>query len=218
MIDYQKQFFERVMAKDMPGSMRVIDAALAGGTLSPDKILLTVVSGAMDQVGKLQLNQAITLSEVFMMAAIGDAAIDRLLPEMPDLPYLGGTVVLGSAEGDYHSLGRKIVGSFLRVAGFKVVDLGASVSAATFVDRACEEQAFVIGVSALLLHTAEKIKEVRSLLDERRLSGQIKLVVGGAAFNFDRQMVRQVGADGMALNALGAVAAVRSLSGQRKLT
>lgn len=218
MIDYQKQFFDRLVAKDMAGSMRIINAALEDGTLSADTILLTVVSAAMDQIGRMQLNQMVTLSEVFMMAAIGDAAIDRLLQELPELPYTGGTVILGSAEGDYHSLGRKIVGSFLRVGGFKVIDLGPSVPAAAFVDRACEEGAFVIGVSALLLHTAEKIKEVRDLLDERRLSGQIKLMVGGAAFNFDRHMVRQVGADGMALNALGAVAAVRSLSGQRKLS
>jgi methanogenic corrinoid protein MtbC1 len=217
-IDYQKQFFDRLVAKDMAGSMRIINAALEDGTLSADTILLTIVSAAMDQVGRMQLNQMVTLSEVYMMAAIGDSAIDRLLQELPELPHTGGTVVLGSAEGDYHSLGRKIVGSFLRVGGFRVVDLGASVPAATFVDRACEEDAFVIGVSALLLHTAEKIKEVRDLLDERRLSSQIKLMVGGAAFNFDRQMVRQVGADGMALNALGAVAAVRSLNGQRTLS
>ena len=76
-MDYQNMFFQQVMSKDMAGSMRVIDAALADKSLSPHAILLTVVSSAMDQVGKLQLNQIITLSEVFMMAAIGNAAIVR---------------------------------------------------------------------------------------------------------------------------------------------
>ena len=217
MVDFQKQFFDRVVAKDMTGSMAVIEVALNDDALSPAQILLSVVSGAMDQVGRMQLNEVVTLSEVFMMAAIGDAAIDRLGKELPELPFQAGTVVLGSAEGDYHSLGRKIVGSFLRVAGFKVIDLGASVSAAKFVESAVSENAGVIGVSALLLHTAEKIKEIRDLLDERHLNNRIKLMVGGAAFNFDRHMVRRVGADGMALNAMGAVAAVRSLNGQRKL-
>jgi methanogenic corrinoid protein MtbC1 len=70
-------------------------------------------------------------------------------------------------------------------------------------------------VSALLLHTAEKIKEIRQLLDERHLSPRIKLAVGGAAFNIDRELARTVGADGTALNALGAVAYVRSLQGGR---
>lgn len=213
-MDYQRAFFEHVISKDITGSLRVIDEALADASLSPHTILLTVVSAAMDQVGQMQANQVITLSEVFMMAAIGDAAIERLLVELPELPFTGGTIVIGSAEGDYHSLGRKIVASFLRVAGFRVVDLGTSVPAETFIEQAVAERAFVIGVSALLLHTAEKAKTVRDLLDERRLSSRIKLVVGGAAFNFDRHMVRQVGADGMALNALGAVAAVRTLAGE----
>lgn len=211
MLNHKMQFFERLLENDMPGSLAVIEHAIAEGS-PPGHILQTVVGAAMERVGKMQAFKVLTLSEVYMTAMISDAAIERLLKEMPVPPEPIGCIVIGSAEGDYHSLGRKIVSSFLRAASFQIIDLGVSVSATTFVDRAVQENARIIAVSALLLHTAERIIEIRKLLDERQLQ-QIKLIVGGAAFNFDSELVKRVGADAMAPNAMGAVTTVQSLLG-----
>ncbi len=211
MLNYKLQFFERLLEQDMPRSMDVIEKALADA-IPPGNILQSVVGAAMERVGRMQSYKILTLSEVYMMAMISDTAIERLLREMPVLPKPIGTIVIGSPEGDYHSLGRKIVSSFLRAASFQMIDLGGSVAATTFVDRAVKENACVIAVSALLLHTAERIIEIRKLIDERQLN-QIKLVVGGAAFNFDSELVKRVGADGMAPNAISAVTAIQSLIG-----
>lgn len=219
---YRKTFFEALIHQDMAQSMAVIESALQAG-VPAKRILLNVVSAAMDQVGDLQANQEITLSEVFVMARISDSAIDRLLRVVHfrvSRPYSDNSeeisVIVGSAEGDYHSLGRKIVCSFLRMAGFQVTDLGVNVSAEKFVDRAEAQNAPVICVSALLLHTAENITKIRELLCERGLENRIKLVVGGAVFNFDRELYHMVGADATAVNAPGAVAVVRSLLGEKR--
>lgn len=208
---FRELFFDKLTHHDIVGSMGVIEAAVATG-MTPAGVLLSIVNAAMEQVGKRQAEQEIALSEVFVMSAIVDSALDWLFQRMPDKPQVAGTIVLGSAPGDFHSLGRKIVGSFLRVAGFRVVDLGVNVSAAQLVDTAVTEKAAVIGVSALLLHTAENIKEVRQLLDDRKLQRRIKLAVGGAAFTIDRQLARTVGADATAINALGAVGCMRALT------
>lgn len=211
MQEYRNRFLERLVAQDVGGSMEVIETALTAG-IPADKILLMIVSSAMDEIGQRQANQEITLSEVFVTANIGEMAIERLLTQMPQRPVPVGTVVIGTIQGDYHSMGRKIVSSFLRVASFRVIDLGSNVVPSRFVDTAVAEHASVICASALLLHTAENIKEIRRLIDERNLNRWVKLVVGGAAFNLDRQLYRTVGADATAPNALGAVACVRILS------
>jgi 5-methyltetrahydrofolate--homocysteine methyltransferase len=204
------QFLDQLLHLDIQGGMAVIKTAVDAG-FPAKSILLKVVSAAMETIGQMQANQVVTLAEVYIMSRIGDMAIERLMPMITDRPASAGTVILGSAFGDHHSLGRKIVGSFLRTASFRVIDLGRSVNSQLFIDTALAEQSHVICVSALLLHTAENIKEIRALLQTRGLEDQIKLIVGGAVFNFDDQLYKVVGADATARNAPGAVAAVRSM-------
>ena len=86
-----------------------------------------------------------------------------------------GTVVLGNVEDDYHPLGRKMVSAFLRMAGWRVHDLGVDVEAAAFVDAAVAEGARVIGASAMMLSTARNVPKLRAELDQRGLSGRIQL-------------------------------------------
>lgn len=123
-----------------------------------------------------------------------------------------GPVVIGNIEDDYHSLGRKIVLTFLQADGWMVHDLGNDVLAETFVDKAVEVGASVIGVSAMMYSTRKNIRAVRTLLDERQLHGKIKLAVGGAAFVMRPELVAEVGGDGTCRSAIGAPALFAELS------
>ncbi len=218
---YQQQFFDALRTQNINESLDIIETAVGAG-FPPKLILLHIVIPAIERVGVMQANNEITLSEVFVVARITDMAVERLsrlmnfklihaLDERPS----PGTVILGSAEGDYHSLGRKIVATFLKVAGFKVIDLGMTVPAYKFVDAAIENNSRIICVSALLLHTAERIKDIRDLLHERGLQDQIKIIAGGAVFTIDHELYKTVGADATANNAYSAVTVVQIPAGRR---
>lgn len=112
--------------------------------------------------------------------------------------------VMGNVEDDYHVLGRSMVVSFLRIKGWKVVDLGCDVTAKDFVDQAKDAGACVIGASAMMLTTARNVLGIREELDRRGLGDSIKLAVGGAVFRMRPELVAEVGADGTAANALDA--------------
>jgi methylmalonyl-CoA mutase cobalamin-binding domain/chain len=126
-----------------------------------------------------------------------------------------GKVVIGNAFGDYHALGRKIISTFLRMAGFEVTDLGLSVPNEKFVEVVKETKANLICVSALILHTAEEVAELRELLDKKGLK-QVKILVGGAPFNFEPRLVQTVKADAMAANGIEAIKAAKELLGLLK--
>jgi len=115
-----------------------------------------------------------------------------------------GTVVIGNIEEDFHALGRRMVGTFLRAEGWIVHDLGNDVPAKEFVDKALEVGARVIGVSAMMMTTALNIRRVRQEIDSRGLTGRIQLAVGGAVFCVSPGLVDEVGGDGTAANALAA--------------
>ncbi len=161
----------------------------------------------LQRVGEDWSRERISLAQGYVAGKIAEDVLLAAASSHGDLRLdVKGPVILGNVEDDYHSLGRKMVGVFLRAAGWKIVDLGNDVSPAAFVDAAVEHGARVIGVSAMMLTTAENIRAVRAELDARGLSGRIRLAVGGAVFKLRPELVREVGGDGTAASAIQAPA------------
>lgn len=159
----------------------------------------------LQRVGEDWSRERISLAQGYVAGKIAEDVLLAAASSHGDLRLdVKGPVILGNVEDDYHSLGRKMVGVFLRAAGWKIVDLGNDVSPAAFVDAAVEHGARVIGVSAMMLTTAENIRAVREELDSRGLSGRIRLAVGGAVFKLRPELVREVGGDGTAASAIQA--------------
>ncbi|HTY99704.1 MAG TPA: cobalamin-dependent protein, partial [Rhodocyclaceae bacterium] len=122
-------------------------------------------------------------------------------------PQTLGRVVLGTAAGDLHSLGKRIVMGCLKSLMVDVTDLGVNVPAEQFVDAAVAHDAQVIGISAMMVHTATGpggCQKVRQLLRERGLEGRFKIVVGGAPYRFDGELYKSVGADAWAPDGISA--------------
>ena len=154
----------------------------------------------------------------FIAAKIAEDILIRCMPGKmkPGNIHTKGTIVIGNIEDDFHSLGRKIVSSFLRAMGWEIYDLGNDVPAEDFINKAVEVGAFAIGISAMMQTTARNILKVRRLIDERGLKGRLMLAVGGAVFNFRPGLVQEVGGDGTTQNASGADALFEHL--QEKAT
>jgi methanogenic corrinoid protein MtbC1 len=150
-----------------------------------------------------------SLAQGYVAAKIAEDALAKVLTSRepdgtaPRKPTKG-PVILGNVEDDYHPLGRKMVGSFLRLAGWDVRDLGVDVEASAFVDAAVAAKARVVGVSAMMLSTARNLRKLREEIDRRGLCGRLQLAVGGAVFKLRPELVEELGGDGCALTALQA--------------
>ena len=159
----------------------------------------------LERVGEEWCRERISLAQGYVAGKIAEDVLLAAATCQGDLRLdEKGPVILGNVEDDYHSLGRKMVSVFLRAAGWKVVDLGNDVTPADFVDAAVVNGARVIGVSAMMLTTAENIRAVRAELDGRGLSGRIRLAVGGAVFKLRPELVYEVGGDGTVPSAIQA--------------
>jgi 5-methyltetrahydrofolate--homocysteine methyltransferase len=87
--------------------------------------------------------------------------------------------------------------------GFKVVDLGVDLSADKFISAVKENKADIVGASALLTTTMLQQKKLIEALDAEGLSGQVKVMVGGAPVT--ESFAAEIGADGYAEDAISAV-------------
>jgi corrinoid protein of di/trimethylamine methyltransferase len=142
-----------------------------------------------------------------MKAAV--SVLDPVLKQQGDARTNLGTVVLGTARGDIHEIGKTLVGLILSAHGFQVHDLGVDVAAETFAAKAGELGADVVGVSALLTTTMGGQQAVIAELARAGLRPRVKVIIGGAPVT--RQWAEQIGADGFGKDAVGAVALVKRL-------
>lgn len=121
-----------------------------------------------------------------------------------------GKVVIGTVHGDIHEIGKSLVATMLSANGFQVYDLGVDVPVAVFLDKIRETGANLLGLSALLTTTMVTQREIVQKLKEAGLRDQVKVMVGGAPVT--RSWAEEIGADGYAEDAIGAVALAKQLT------
>ena len=152
------------------------------------------------------------LPDLLASAEAMKAAMKILEPEMlkrgSERATLG-TVVLGTARGDIHDIGKNLVATILSASGFRIFDLGTSVTPEQFVAKAREVNADIVGVSALLTTTMAGQKAVIEALDRNGLRPRVKAIIGGAAVT--SKWAAEIGADGYSRNAIDAVELAKSL-------
>jgi methylmalonyl-CoA mutase cobalamin-binding domain/chain len=120
------------------------------------------------------------------------------------------TIVLGTVFGDLHDIGKNMVATMLRGAGFNVIDLGINVSDSTFVQNVKTHKPAILGLSALLTTTMPAMPSVIATLSENGLRDKVKVMVGGAPIT--AKFASDIGADGYSADAAEAVELARKLS------
>ncbi len=98
------------------------------------------------------------------------------------------------------------------MGGFRVSALGVDVPVPTFVEKAREVNADIVGMSALLTTTMVRQRDVIEALEDAGLRSRVKVMVGGAPVT--RAWAQEIGADGYSEDAIGAVAVARQLLGR----
>ncbi|MCX7958487.1 MAG: homocysteine S-methyltransferase family protein, partial [Deltaproteobacteria bacterium] len=143
------------------------------------RIISDGILRAMKDVGiKFKANQ-IFLPQVMLSAESAQAAFDIIMKSTGDKAIeRKGRIVIATVEGDIHDLGKNLVSAVLRNSGFEVIDLGKNICADVIVQKARENEADIIGLSALMTTTMGRMREVVALLKENQMN--IPVLIGGA--------------------------------------
>jgi 5-methyltetrahydrofolate--homocysteine methyltransferase len=205
-----KQLAERLEKGDDSAVSELTAKAIEDG-VDASAILDNGLIAGMSAVGEKFRVRDIFLPDVLLAARAMYAGMELLKPLLikEGVPSRG-KVVIGSVKGDLHDIGKNLVGIMLRGAGFEIIDLGNDVAPEQFVDKAAEQNAPVIGMSALLTTTMSGMKNVVELIRERGLQDRIRVIVGGAPLS--DQFAREIGADAYGYDAANAVERVKGLT------
>jgi len=180
--------------------------------LDPLEVINKGFRPGITKVGELFDRGEIFLPQLIMSAEAMKAATDILNAAVPSEQRRAvGKVVIGTALGDIHDIGKSIVVSFLQANGFEVYDLGRDVEIQRFIDKATEVDANIIGVSALLTTTMTGQKTLIEELTKAGLRDRFKVMVGGAPVT--QRWADRIGADAYGVDAADAVQKAMQLVG-----
>ena len=114
-----------------------------------------------------------------------------------------GKMVIGTVKGDIHDIGKNLVAMMMEGAGFEIYDLGINNSLEEYIGALEENEADILGMSALLTTTMPYMKVVIDTLIEQGKRDDYIVLVGGAPLN--EEFGKAIGADAYCRDAAVAV-------------
>jgi len=203
--------FMQVVKGDRSSILDEVKAELSRGTQASE-IVNTMLIPAINHVGVLFEQKKYFLPQLIASAETMELAISYLEPMLKGDGggKSLGTVVMATVEGDIHDIGKNLVVLMLKNYGYHVIDLGKDVKAERIIGAAKEEDADIIGLSALMTTTMMEMKHVIELARKEQI--RAKIIIGGAVTT--QGFADEIEADGYSEDAQAAVKLVQRLLGQ----
>ncbi len=175
--------------------------ALVGELLEAGEDPLSVIGACeagMQLVGERYADGEYYISGLIMAGEIFREVLALAQPSMEHCgrqEHARGTVLLGTARGDIHDIGKSIVTVSLRSHGFAVEDLGVNVAPERFAEHALELRPDIIGISALLTTAYDSMRETVEAIRTQiaPVYRPIPVIIGGGTMS--EEVRRYVGAD-----------------------
>ena len=195
---------EKVRAADLPLDQRLANYILEG---TKDGLIedldrkrqegaapLDIINGplmeGMGEVGRRFNDNELIVAEVLQSAEAMKAAVSHLerFMEKADIEKRA-KVILATVKGDVHDIGKNLVEIIFKNNGYEVINLGIKVPPEELIRAYKEHQPDVIGLSGLLVKSAQQM--VITAADLRDAGISVPLLVGGAALSekFTRQKI-----------------------------
>ena len=150
----------------------------------PIQVIEGPLMDGMNVVGDLFGAGKMFLPQVVKSARVMKQAVAHLIPYIEAAKKLAGDqkpkgrIVMATAKGDVHDIGKNIVGVVLQCNNYEVIDLGVMVPCDRILKTAREINADIIGVSGLITPSLEEMMHIAK--EMQREGFTIPLLIGGA--------------------------------------
>lgn len=199
--DALRSVYQAIVCGEREEIVAAVEGALATGIRPPDLIDQHLIP-ALEEVGARFERREYFLPQLMLAAEAMERAFAHLEPLIKtEAAKRAKTVLIATVKGDVHDIGKNIVALMLRNHGYRTIDLGKDVACELILTTAREHAVDMIMLSALMTTTMPGMAEVIAGVRAAQLAA--KVIVGGAVVT--EAYAREIGADGYARDAVGAV-------------
>ena len=199
---YEKQvahYLELLLARDTRGAMAYVCELVDRSGLSVDDVYVEVLAEAMRRVGELWHTAAITVDTEHYCTSTTQTAMSQLYPRIFAAPRRGKTVVVACPGAELHEMPARMVADVFENNGWDSVYLGAAVPQEYLLQSVRTNNPDLVALSVTMpqfLIDCEAL--VRAVKQE---FPQVKVAVGGHAFDSTNDIWRKWPVDFFALDA-----------------
>lgn len=211
-----QQFLRLLLERERARAVALVEAAVADDADIRD-VYLKVFEPVLYEVGARWERNQVSVAQEHYATAVVQLAMSRLYGRLFEArgPANGRALVACCVEGELHEVGVRMVADFFELAGWNTHYLGASTPGEGLLDMLRETGAQLLCVSASMDSNLERMRRiVESVRGTPETAGTV-ILVGGAPFRRDPALAEDMGADGWAHDAAGAVALGESLCAGR---
>jgi 5-methyltetrahydrofolate--homocysteine methyltransferase len=186
-----------------PGTVELVGEAIEKG-VDVKNLIVEGLTGSMDVVGQNFESGKYLIPDMLASAEAVGEAMDILSPHLESAGMESrGKVVIATVKGDLHDIGKNIVSTMLKGAGYEIVDLGTDVPTEKIVQSVKDNNPRFLGLSALLTTTMREMEGVINALKDRGMREGLKVLIGGAPTS--PEFADKIGADTHCADAFQAV-------------
>ena len=186
-----------------PGVLELTQSAMEQD-IAPEGIITQALTAGMQVVGDKFATKEYFIPDMLASAEAVGAAMDILKPLLEASNVeTKGKFAIATVKGDIHDIGKNIVATLLKGAGYEVNDLGSDVPTEKIVEVVREYKPDFLGLSALLTTTMVAMREVIEALKQNNLRDKVKVLIGGAAVS--GEYAREIGADAYCVDGFHAI-------------
>ncbi|MGN9810467.1 cobalamin B12-binding domain-containing protein [Micromonospora sp. BQ11] len=167
-----------------------IDVAtgLLEGGVPAERVLLDLVAPAQAEVGERWARNEWSVAQEHAATHISERVV-AAVAAYADVRPTRGRVVVACMDGEWHALPPRLVAEVLRLRGWQVTFLGASVPAAHLVSYLHRHDAHAVALACAL---PMRLPHAHRMIEACRRS-DVPVVVGGRGFGADGRWARRLG-------------------------
>ncbi len=185
--------------------------------IDPLKAIYESVVPGILKAGELWEQNIYFIPDVIMSAEAFKSAMSILEKSIPISIIENksiGKYLICTVEGDIHDLGKSIVVTMLKAAGFIVYDLGVDIPIKKFIEKVKELKPDIVGLGAYMSTTAVTLKDYIQALKNEGLRDKVKVMIGGVRTS--QEYANNIGADAWGKDGIDAVRKAKKLMGVEK--
>ncbi|MEH0981559.1 cobalamin B12-binding domain-containing protein [Micromonospora sp. CPCC 205556] len=164
-------------------AVRLLDAGVPA-----ERVLLDLVAPAQTEVGERWARNEWSVAQEHAATHISERVVAAVAAHVNPRPTRG-RVVVACMDGEWHALPPRLVAEVLRLRGWQVTFLGASVPAAHLVSYLHRHDAHAVALACAL---PMRLPHAHRMIEACRRS-DVPVVVGGRGFGVDGRWARRLG-------------------------
>ena len=181
-------------------------------------IYFYVLEHTLKEVGRLWEMNIIDVSQEHYFSNITQEIMSQLNPYINTKEKNSCSCISLSVSGEFHNIGVHMVTDLLDAEGWNTYYLGSDIPTQNVIRAIKDRKANMLIISATMSFNLDSVSNLIKGVRSSKGCENVKIMVGGRAFNINKQLWKLVDADGYASNSEDAIRVAEHLMTLKKET